>query len=377
LFADRRIIMRIPKGFYMAGMNCGIKKDKPDIGIIIAEDMAVAAGVFTKSVNVAYPVTISKKHIVNPIKAILANSGNANCFWGETKNCIKENMVILDSVAELTGVEASNILMASTGMIGKPLPKQTVLEQLPLLVEKAYALHPVAITDFADSIMTTDTGNKIAYTKVKVKNGEINVLGIAKGVGMIKPDMATMLGFILIDAKLTKMKLKSILTDAVEDSFNSISVDGCMSTNDTVFLLSSNKISIAKDEENKIKTAVNEVCLILAKKLIEDSEGAQKFITVSVKGAKTKAIAKKAAMAVACSDLVKTAIHGQQNNWGRIVAALGQAGIKVSGPDDIKISGLTTKDVLIEVDLHNGADSKLVYTCDLTKEYIAINANYN
>jgi len=369
--------MRIPKGFYMAGMNCGIKKDKPDIGIIIAEDMAVAAGVFTKSVNVAYPVTISKKHIVNPIKAILANSGNANCFWGETKNCIKENMVILDSVAELTGVEASNILMASTGMIGKPLPKQTVLEQLPLLVEKAYALHPVAITDFADSIMTTDTGNKIAYTKVKVKNGEINVLGIAKGVGMIKPDMATMLGFILIDAKLTKMKLKSILTDAVEDSFNSISVDGCMSTNDTVFLLSSNKISIAKDEENKIKTAVNEVCLILAKKLIEDSEGAQKFITVSVKGAKTKAIAKKAAMAVACSDLVKTAIHGQQNNWGRIVAALGQAGIKVSGPDDIKISGLTTKDVLIEVDLHNGADSKLVYTCDLTKEYIAINANYN
>ncbi|MCP4653327.1 MAG: bifunctional glutamate N-acetyltransferase/amino-acid acetyltransferase ArgJ [Candidatus Omnitrophica bacterium] len=359
--------MKIPEGFLISAVNCGIKRNKLDLGLIHCPDSAKALGFFTKSANVAYSVTYSKKNINRPIKAVLVNSGNANCF--SHKNGLKDTKSIATTLAKDLKVKESGILFSSTGIIGKKLPKDKIKKAIPALIKKLGK----NIKDFSQSICTTDSFQKRSHAVV----GKASILGFAKGAGMIAPNMATMLAFILTDAKIPKSVLKKMVTSSVARSFNSISVDGCMSTNDTVLVLSSAKVTLSAAQLKIFAKEMDKVCLDLAKKIVRDGEGATKLVEIKLIGAKNNEQAKKGAEAIANSNLVKTAIYGENPNWGRIIAALGHAGIAVDGKARISGSSLAKKDVTLIVDLKKGKSSWTVYTCDLTYEYVKINAEYN
>lgn len=362
--------MKRPKGFKFSGIDAGIKKTKKrDLGLILCESLFPALGFFTKNVNPAYSVTLSKQNINNPIKAVIVNSGNANCYTD--KSGLTDTKDILINLAKELKVSPKNILIASTGIIGKKLPKEKIVENIPGLIKECSG----KINHFSQSILTTDSQDKV----VSKRAGKGVVLGIAKGAGMIAPNMGTMLGFVLTNVKLSKLELKRIFSLAIEKSFNSITIDGCMSTNDTVFVLSSEKVRLNNSKEVKeFETAVNQVCLGLAKKIVSDAEGqTSKYIELNISGAKTEKEAKLAGLAIANSFLVKAAIYGALTNWGRIVAALGQVGIKVNEDIEIKASSLKKKKILITVDLKRGQASWVVYTTDITPEYLAENAGYS
>ncbi len=363
--------MIIPKGFLFSGINCGLKENKLDLGLIYCEKPVEVVGFFTTNKNVSYSVTVSKNNIKNPIKAVLANSGNANCF--SHKEGLKDTEKITAELAKLLKVNQKNILIASTGIIGKKMPKEKLISSFPKLIN-AIENSP---DNFAKSIMTTDTVKKIAYAKINLSE-KGHILGFAKGAGMISPNMATMLGFILTDVSLPKQILKKIAYDAIDESFNSITVDGCMSTNDTVFVLSSGRVKTKHAVEIKLfSQKLKEVCLSLATMMVRDGEGATKFIKISIKGAKTKEEASKAGFCIANSNLFKCAIYGANPNWGRIIAAIGHAGIAVKEGIPITMSDLTKKDITIDVDLKRGKFSQTIYTSDLTPEYVKINAEYS
>ena len=363
--------MKVPSGFSLSALHCGIKKKKLDLGLIKSCGYADAVGFFTINANPSYSVTFSKRNINKPIKAVLVNSGNANCF--SSKAGLKDTEKITVKLAKELGVGKSNILFASTGIIGKRLPVKKITDQFTALKSTKGT-----IADFAKSICTTDTFNKVAYRKFSVGKKEVNILGFAKGAGMVAPNMATMLAFIITDAKLPKGALKQLSKKAIEESFNSITVDGCMSTNDTVFMLSSKKVALAKKKDkSNFQKNLDAVCLDLAKMIVKDAEGATKFIEINVKGAKTPLEAKKAGLFIANSNLFKTAVYGQNPNWGRIIAALGDAGIKVSENIGIKVSSLKRKGIKLDLDLKRGKGNWRVYTCDLTPKYIKINAEYS
>jgi len=364
-------MIKLPAGFLLSGVNCGLKQNKLDLGLIYCESPANAVGFFTTNKNVSYSVTLSKNNIKNPIKAVLANSGNANCF--SHKQGLKDTEIITEQLAKLLKVNKKNILIASTGIIGKKMPKEKLISAFPKLLSNLGK----SVNDFSKSIMTTDTYEKIAYSQVNLSK-EAHIIGFSKGAGMINPNMATMFGFILTDVSLPKAILKKIAKEAIEESFNSITIDGCMSTNDTVFVLSSNKVKPKNAAEIKLfSKKVKEVCLSLAKMMVKDGEGATKFIKISVKGAKTKNEAKKAGLYIANSNLFKCAVYGANPNWGRIIAAIGAAGIGVREGIPIKMSDLTKKDINIDVDLKRGKFSRTIYTSDLTPEYVKINAEYS
>jgi glutamate N-acetyltransferase/amino-acid N-acetyltransferase len=365
--------MNIPQGFLLSGIHGGIKKEGNDLGLIYCEGFAKAIGLFTLNANPSYSVVLCKENINNPIKALLVNSGNANCFWH--KNGIKDTKTVINQIAKLIRVKPASILIASTGIIGKRLPVEKIVEGLPRLIKN---LGPKP-GDFSTSIATTDTFSKIASESLYLKKGKANILGFAKGAGMISPHMATLLVFILTDVNLSLPVFKKIAKEAVEESFNSITVDGCMSTNDTILFLSSAKVALTGEkEQTEFVKKIKNACLELAKMVVRDGEGASKFIEISVRNAKTKEEAKRGALYIANSNLVKTAIHGANPNWGRIVAALGHAGIKLEeGKYNIHLSDLKKKDIKISVDLKQGSHSWAVYTSDLTPEYIKINAEYS
>ena len=364
-------MIKLPAGFLLSGVNCGLKQNKLDLGLIYCKQPVDAVGFFTTSKNVSYSVTVSKKNIKNPIKAVLTNSGNANCF--SHKDGLKDTEIITAQLAKVLDTDKKNILIASTGIIGKKMPKEKLIFSFPKLFNGLEA-NP---DNFAKSIMTTDTFRKIAYAKVNLSK-EAHILGFAKGAGMISPNMATMFGFILTDVKLPKPVLKKIAKEAIEESFNSITIDGCMSTNDTVFVLSSGKVEPKNAAEIKLISAkIKEVCLSLAIMMVRDGEGATKFIKISVKGAKTAKEAKMAGLYVANSNLFKCAVYGSNPNWGRIIAAIGHAGIGVKEGIPIKMSDLTKKDITIDIDLKRGKFSRTIYTSDLTPEYVKINAEYS
>ncbi|MFA5008759.1 MAG: bifunctional glutamate N-acetyltransferase/amino-acid acetyltransferase ArgJ [Candidatus Omnitrophota bacterium] len=367
-------MIKIPAGFLFSGINCGLKKNnKNDLGLIYCESAADALGFFTINKNVSYSVTLSKKNISNPIKAVMANSGNANCF--SHRNGLKDTEVITSRLADCLSVDKKNILIASTGIIGKRLSKKKIISAFPKLVA---GLAKEATESFSQSILTTDTFKKISCAEIKLNSGTAKILGFAKGAGMIAPNVATMLVFLLTDAALPKALFKKIAKEAIEESFNSITVDGCMSTNDTVFVLSSRKNILKSAKEIKdFSKEFKKVCLNLAMMLVKDGEGASKFIKIAIKGAKSKKEAKKAGLSIANSNLFKCAVYGANPNWGRIIAALGNAGIGVCEGIPIKMSDLTKKDITIEVDLKRGAFAQTVYTSDLTPEYIKINAEYS
>ena len=382
-------MIKIPAGFLLSGIKCGLKKNnKNDLGLIYCESAAMALGFFTINKNVSYSVTLSRKNISNPIRAVIANSGNANCF--SHKNGLKDTEVITSKLAEYLSarqneikgslkrvkrIDKKNIIIASTGIIGKKLPKEKIISAFPKLYEE---MGQENAESFSQSILTTDTFKKISCSEIKVQGGPARILGFAKGAGMIAPNVATMLVFILTDAVLPKALFKKIAKEAIDESFNSVTVDGCMSTNDTVFILSSKKNVLKTTKEiAAFSIELKKVCLDLATMLVKDGEGASKFIKISIKGAKSKEEAKKAGLSIANSNLFKCAVYGANPNWGRIIAALGHAGIAVCEGIPVKMSDLTKKNITIEVDLKRGTFSQTVYTSDLTPEYIKINAEYS
>lgn len=382
-------MISVPVGFKFAAVNAGVKSKetkKLDMGLILCDSPATAVGVFTTNKVKAAPVQIGMENIKKgSIRAILANSGNANACTGS--DGIEDARVLLNSLAETLDISPDEIFPMSTGVIGLRMPVDRMLDKLSLLVN-SLGDDP---EPFETSIMTTDTFPKI----VSKKAGDATVLGFAKGAGMIAPNMATMLSVILTDAKINIAQLKNIVNESTDNSFNVITVDGDMSTNDTLVALSSERIEATIDD---IKDAIRETINDLAMMVVRDGEGATKIIKVVVNGAVSRKNAKAAAMAVANSLLVKTAMFGADPNWGRIACALGYSGADIS-PDklSIKINGLDVadqgiqsklfneekvhlalkeKEITIEINLNIGKGTFTAFTTDISYDYVKINAEY-
>lgn len=371
---------QLPLGFKASGVCANIKrKDKLDLALFYSEKKAKAACLFTTNTLPAAPIILCREYLrrVKFFYAIIANSGNANCFT--SKAGLKDSLDMSKVISELLGVHKEAVLVASTGVIGKRLPIEKIIAAAPVLV-KSLAKDGIKLAKKA--ILTTDTLSKACTVKFKLDGKLITICGIAKGSGMIAPNMATMFSFIFTDAEIESKVLNSALKKAVGVSFNCITVDACMSTNDMVAVLANgeakNKIISNKHGLRLFEDALNLVCLDLAKKIVKDAEGATKFITITVGEAKDYSQAKKAALAVANSNLFKTAVYGQNPNFGRIVASVGSCGIDLKEEEiKIKVSSLRKKEINVLVLLGKGKSSATVYTSDLTPEYIKINAAYN
>ena len=385
-----------PQGFLAGAVKAGIKSpDKLDIGILYSEAPCVAAGVFTTNVIKAAPIILSRKNLRNKkAQALVVNSGCANACTGDAGLADAAEMASL--TARKLSLKPEDVLVASTGVIGVPLPMERIREGIDKI---SISGHGGA--DLAGAMMTTDTFTKEIALFVELESGGFTIGGVAKGAGMIHPNMATMLCFIMTDIAVNQRTLDKILKESVEKSFNRITIDGDRSTNDTVLIMANGMIGnalITEKSESYIafKKALHKVTLDLSKLIVKDGEGATKFIEIELKGARSKTDAEKAAFAVANSNLVKTAIYGSDANWGRIVTALGYSGIAIkeekidiyfgkikvagkgltTGKDKEAIEVLKEEDVKIVIDLHLGRSSAKVLTCDLTEEYIRVNAAY-
>jgi len=370
----------LPLGFQASALAGGIKKNgKLDLALLHSQVSARAAAQFTVNKIQAASVVVSKSHLKkNKIfRAIIVNSGNANCFCG--KNSLADAERTVQYVAGALKTEKEKVLVASTGIIGRRLPMEKIKKAIPHLVT---GLSRAGISEAKKAILTTDTFTKEITLKLNLGQKTVTICGIAKGSGMIAPNLATMLAFILTDARISRQALKKALGTSIEHSFNVITIDGCMSTNDAVFLLANGMAKNAPITSGKnfliFQHALQIVCLELAKLLVRDAEGASKFIQIKVSGAKNFPQAKQAALAVANSNLFKTAIYGENPNFGRIAAALGASGVRLKEESlKIKVSSLQKKDIYVDVALHQGKAACTVYTSDLTCEYIKINAEYN
>lgn len=370
----------LPCGFKASGVSCGIKKSgKLDLALLYSSLPAKGAGLFTVNKIPAAPVILCRDFLGRGgfFRAIIANSGNANCFNG--KKGLEDSLNTASILAKGLGVKKENVLVASTGIIAKRLPLTKIKYALPELVRK---LSCKGIKEASEAIMTTDTFSKGVTARVNIAGKPVTICGIAKGAGMISPDMATLLVFILTDFDLSRASLRNALKEAVGNSFNCITVDGCMSTNDSVILLAngaaSGKRPSGKEGLKLFSKALSLVCLELAKMIVKDAEGATKFIEIKVAGAKDFNQARRAALSIANSTLFKTALYGENPNFGRIAAAVGASGVNVSEKNlKIKVSSLRKKDITVNVALGAGKANAVVYTSDLTPEYIKINAEYN
>ena len=370
-----------PKGFKANGLNCGIKSSgKLDLGLITSDCLAISASVFTKNSIKAAPLMVSQKHARNnKIQAIIANSGNANCFTGNFGLIYAEHTASL--IGKLLKIPKEDVIVASTGIIGKPLPFKKIQKSASVLVK---GLSITGSKNMAEAILTTDTKHKEIAVSITIGGKKATIAGCAKGSGMIAPNMATMLGFITTDAAISPKMLKTAFKKAVDQSFNCITVDGCMSTNDMVTVMANgfakNKtISKPGKDFNTFIKALRFVCLDLAKKIVLDGEGATKFIEVNCVGAQNEKQARTVALQIANSNLVKTAACGNNPNWGRVAAAVGSLGIsKVTEKNlRIKFSSFDKKKIHITADLNIGQAKATVYTSDLSLEYIRINKRYN
>lgn len=388
----------IPKGFLFSTIEAAIKKPgRKDLALIYSLNESVMAGMFTTNKIKAAPVKLDMKRIISGRgQAIIVNSGNANACTG------KQGMNDAKEMTELTAhglnIKSSLVYVASTGVIGNFMPMDKLRENIPLLIK---GIGKSSLEDVARAIMTTDTFPKIVCKKIKIGESVCTISGICKGAGMICPNMATMLCFILSDISIDKNTLSKALKESVELSFNRLTIDGDMSTNDTVLMMANGlaknePILYNSNEYIKFSTTLNQITSELSKMIAFDGEGATKFIEVFIKEAASIAEAKKAALAVANSNLVKTAIFGNDANWGRIMAALGYSGIKIkedrvdiffnnvqvvkngiaTGKDKEAGEELKNKEIKITIKLKIGKASARVYTCDLTENYIKINAEY-
>ncbi|MFH1347421.1 MAG: bifunctional glutamate N-acetyltransferase/amino-acid acetyltransferase ArgJ [Candidatus Margulisiibacteriota bacterium] len=360
-----------PKGFKAAGISCGIKKSgKPDLSLIVSEVPAVAVGVFTTNQVKGNPVLVSQKHLKNgQAQAIISNSGNANTWTG--KKGFKDAYEMAVLCGKQLGLDPRDVLVTSTGVIAKPMPMNKIRAGIKKIGKHLSVAGGRAA---ARAIMTTDTRVK----EIAVKVGDITIGGIAKGSGMIEPNMATMHAFITTDAKISKPLLQKILKTAVNKSFNLVSVDNCMSTSDCVFVLANglSGLRVAGYRLQVFVQALEYICEYLAKEIARDGEGATKLMTVKVAGAKDEADAGKVVKALIGNDLLKAAVYGRDRNVGRILAAVGSTKARVNWSKfkfNWKIGG---KEDIITVNLGVGKISATGWGCDLTEKYVHINAKY-
>ncbi len=396
------------KGFKFAGIYAGIKKNGPrDLGLIFCDKPATAAALFTKNRVVAAPVILGKKTIKRGVcQAVLVNSGNANCFTGSQG--LLDARATAAMVAKEFNIPEDLVMVSSTGVIGAPLPMDRFKSGVPRLKEEIGLKNKIptgSLEDFAQAILTTDTCQKIVREKGSIETPQgpkaVSIMGIAKGSGMIRPDMATMLAYVLTDADLTATDLHQALLAANERSFNRITVDGDTSTNDTLLCLASGEgPACIRDDAGLtvFQNLLEKVCLKLGKMIVKDGEGATKVIQITVRGGKTQEDAFKAAEAIAHSNLVKTAIYGEDPNWGRITAAAGRSGAFVD-PDKMDLyfekiplvlkgcwlgqaaekkaaQVMKAPEINIVLDLNLGDKTDRFLFCDFSENYVKINADY-
>lgn len=389
---------KLPKLPQIAGVSlrsgkCGIKKNgKPDFFLASFDKGTSVAGVFTKSKTRSSAVDECKKSLkTGKASAFAVNAGNANAFTGKLGE--KAVNYCRNAIAELLKCNKTEVFTASTGVIGQPLPYEKIVNKL----DDIYKNGNSGWAEAAEAFSTTDTFIKLATRTAKIGGKTVTINGIAKGSGMIAPDMATMLAMVATDASISNTKLQQILNAATEKSFNSITVDSDTSTSDTLLFFATNKVK-AKGDLKDFIAKFEDLMLDLAHQVVKDGEGASKFVKVEVTGAKTDKSAKKIALAIANSPLVKTAIAGEDANWGRIVMAVGKSGepadrdklsVKMGGYPLAELGQIAKNfdetpvakhmkgsDISIEVDIGLGKGKATVWTCDLTHGYISINADY-
>jgi len=391
-----------PQGFLASAVAAGVKKadGRLDFGLLFSTRPSIAAAKFTTNVVKAAPLLVSQEHFERSggeIRAIIVNSGNANACNGAAGMLAARRMAQLAS--QILGLSTHEVLVASTGVIGMQLPFERLEKQAGALKE---GLKPEAIGDVAKAIMTTDTVRKICSAQVLVAGKPVWISGMTKGAGMIQPNMATTLAFVLTDVMITRTLLEEALTQACNSSYNRITVDGDTSTNDTLAVIANGASGCPlideKDSNYELfARALTEACQSLAQQIVRDGEGATKFIEIVVQGADSEIHATQIARSIANSPLFKTAMAGEDANWGRILCAAGYSGVRFDpSRTDIRIGSLLVcengmalrfdekqakqilqqRDISISLDLKSGTESSKIWTCDLTKEYIHINADY-
>jgi len=387
-------------GFLFSGISAGIKKNgKKDLALIYSEVPAQAAGLFTTNAVKAAPVQVGMERIKKGVgQAVIINSGNANACTGSQG--LKDARKISSWVAGGLGIDEKLVFPSSTGVIGAPIPIRKIEERIPELIR---SLSPEGWMSAVEAIMTTDAFPKIEAASCRLRGKTVKLCGMVKGAGMIRPNMATMLSFLVTDANIKASLLQKMMKKAAEVSYNSITVDGDTSTNDTVLLLANGKaghpqLTHMDREGEEFQSILNHVCGNLAKSVVKDGEGATKFVEILIAGAKNKEDAKKAAYAIAHSPLVKTAFFGEDANWGRILCALGHSGARIHPnrvdlffnkfpivKNGVGVSGrleeragkvLKEKSFRVTIDLHQGKAAYLLFTTDLSFEYVKINASY-
>ena len=389
-------------GVRLAAAETGIRyKNRPDVLLAVMEPGTTVAGTFTRSKSRSAPVDWCAKSLgEGKARAVVINAGNANAFTG--KAGVATVTAVAKAAAKLLGCKPHEIFQASTGVIGEPLNPGFITDALPKL---AQAAEPNAWSMAAKAIMTTDTFAKAATARVKLGGKTVTINGIAKGSGMIAPDMATMLVFIFTDAAIPAKVLQKLLSKAVDKSFNCITVDGDTSTSDTVLMFATGHAGNATkglkadgDELKAFSKALGGICMDLAHQVAKDGEGAEKFIEIAITGAENDKAAHRIAMSIANSPLVKTAVAGEDANWGRVVMAIGKAGEKaIRDKLKIRIGGVTVarngmrdpsykeaeimphmkgRHIVIEADVGVAKGKATVWTCDLTHRYIDINGSY-
>lgn len=384
-----------PRSFRAAGVRCGVKSRGKDLALIVSDVPAVVAGMFTTN-RAAAPCVRYSRHVVETgvARAIVANSGNANAATGEEG--FIDNVRMAQKVAQLLECPPAQVVTASTGIIGHRLP----LEKIEAGIEQAMLeLSPEGGDAAAEAIMTTDTVPKAEAIRLNLPDGEVRIGGIAKGAGMIAPNMATMLCFLTTDAQISAPALQQVLKDAVERSFHCLTIDSDTSTNDMVVILANGQSGVDVHRYlDDFQMALENLCIRLAQRIARDGEGATKLVEIEVRGAPTFTQARKMAKTVAESPLVKTALFGNDPNWGRILAAMGRSGVDFD-PDRAQIAlqgtlvyadgrptafdardlheRLKTDTVNIAIDLQEGTEHATVWTCDFSYDYVRINAEYS
>jgi glutamate N-acetyltransferase/amino-acid N-acetyltransferase len=383
-------------GVRLAAGQAGIRyKDRTDLLLVELAEGTVAAGVFTRSKAPSAPVDWCRSILSEgKARALVVNSGNANAFTGKRGVTAVDGTV--QAAARAVGCKPRDVWLASTGVIGEPLPFEKIEAALPSLKS---ALKDDAWEQAARAIMTTDTFPKAATRELQIGDKQVTINGIAKGSGMIAPDMATMLAFVFTDADIPQNLLQSMLQQSTDKSFNATTVDGDTSTSDTALLFATGQgAKITADEVAVFQRALDSLMIELAQLIVKDGEGAQKFITINVQGAESNEAARRIGLTIGNSPLVKTAIAGEDANWGRIVAAIGKSGEmadrdllsiaiggvviakdgeRVTGYDEAPVTAhMKTREIVIDVNLNIASGAATVWTCDLTHGYIDINADY-
>lgn len=390
---------QLPLGFQTAGITCGIKASGlPDLAVFVSAVPATGVGVFTQNQVVGAPVQLSRKRVpAVDVRGVVLNSGNANACTGERG--LQDAHQMTAQLAQSLGVAAEQVLVCSTGVIGHFLPMEVIEAGIARAAGET-GNSSAHLQAAAKAMMTTDTVEKIASRQFPLEEKTVCITGVAKGAAMIAPNMATMLCVIMTDIAIDPVMAAEMLKQAVDRSFNCISVDGHMSTSDTVLLLANGAAETGcttVESREAFQQQLNAVCTELAQAIIQDAEGAEHFVTVHVRGLSTHLAARQIARSVCESPLVKTAIAGNDPNWGRIVSAAGYAGVpfteqevsltlndvliydhgRPTGYDEAALSqSMQTGDVRIELEFSSGACEVTCWTCDLTAEYVRLNADY-